>query len=93
MDGTFWLLIACVVYRILGDGQGRHTSWRPMRCEDEDCWRGPLRRATHTYQDDGTGADVEAHDECPRCGGELVDVLQEREDKKRAKKKTKEPHK
>jgi hypothetical protein len=46
---------------------GRHVDWMPMRCE-ECGWRGPLRWTFHTYEDDGSGEDVTALDECPKCG-------------------------
>ena len=49
----------------------RTLAWDPVCCE-ECGWRGALRWAFHTYQDDGSGEDVEARDECPECGGELT---------------------
>lgn len=49
---------------------GRHINPDPIICR---CclWAGPRRWAYHTYQDDGSGEDVEAIDQCPRCGGEI----------------------
>ncbi len=48
---------------------GRHESPEPLFC---GCgWAGPRRWATHGYQDDGSGEDVEPCDECPRCGAEI----------------------
>lgn len=45
---------------------GRRDSPEPVRCE---CgWAGMRRWTIHTYQDDGSGEDVEPSDECPRCG-------------------------
>jgi hypothetical protein len=46
---------------------GRHNSPEPIRC-DRCGWAGMVRWLIHTYQDDGTGEDVEPVDECPKCG-------------------------
>jgi hypothetical protein len=45
----------------------RQTDPTPVVCER--CgWKGQQKDAIHTYQDDGTGEDVEPCDECPECG-------------------------
>jgi len=49
---------------------GRHDSPEPVLCE-ECGWGGPRRWAVHTYQDDGTGEDVEPVDQCRRCQREV----------------------
>ena len=55
-------------YRSLAFSWGRHTSPKALLCV-ECGWAGPLRWMVHTYDDDGCG-DVEAVDECPRCGSQ-----------------------
>lgn len=53
---------------------GRRTDGFPVVCEQcgHVC---RLKDAHHAYQDDGAG-DVEAVDECPRCGSsQLADSL------------------
>jgi len=45
---------------------GRRESSEPIKCE---CgWAGMVKWLVHTYQDDGSGEEVEPVDECPRCG-------------------------
>lgn len=55
------------VFRWGNLGGGRHVDWQPLRCL-ECGWIGPTRWAFHTYEDDGSGEDVCAVDECPKCG-------------------------
>ena len=49
---------------------GRRVDWLPVVCDECD-WGGPLRWAVHGYEDDGSGEDVVARDECPLCGNEV----------------------
>lgn len=62
-------LITCIVYKsaLIEPGYGRRTSLEPYCCE-RCLWSGPVRWLVHSYQDDGSGEDVEPVDECPRCG-------------------------
>lgn len=49
---------------------GRRESPEPIHCST--ChWSGPRRWAHHSYQDDGSGQDVEPLDECPCCYAEI----------------------
>lgn len=48
---------------------GRHDDPAPVMC-DRCLWAGPRCWLVHTYRGVGEG-DVEAVDECPRCGGEV----------------------
>ena len=83
MNDTFWLLFGCIIYRILGEVRGR--AWRPHRCEDAEChWHGPIRSAAHRAGHEEADACC-VIEECPRCGGDLVDVWAERQQQKRAK--------
>ena len=45
---------------------GRHYDFTPVIC-DECGWIGPVRWCFHTYEDDGSGEDVDPVDECPEC--------------------------
>lgn len=56
--------------RRLPNGGGRHVDPDPIWCR-RCLWAGPRRWAFHTYQDDGSGEDVEPVDLCPRCGAEV----------------------
>lgn len=58
------------IMRWLPSHGGRHVDSNPVICE-RCLWAGMVRWTYHTYQDDGTGEDVEPVDECPRCGKEI----------------------
>jgi hypothetical protein len=55
---------------ILPTGGGRHVDPFPVICE-RCLWAGARRWTVHTYTGGGEEGDVEACDECPRCGNEL----------------------
>ena len=49
----------------------RNDDTTPVIC-NRCGWKGQIKDMVHTYQDDGTGEDVEAVDECPTCGTDDV---------------------
>jgi hypothetical protein len=50
-------------------GWGRHDDPTPVLCP-RCLWSGRIKNLEHGYRSDGAG-DVEASDECPRCGLEI----------------------
>jgi len=64
---AFWGYLVSITERRYSS---RWDTWAPAMCRA--CgWAGPGRWATHGYEDDGTGEDVEPMDYCPNCGTEL----------------------
>lgn len=58
------------IQRKFASWRGRHDDPQPAVC-GRCMWMGMRKWLVHGYQDDGSGEDVVAVDECPRCGYEM----------------------
>ena len=65
----YWSLFLITRY-VLPLHMGRHSDTTPVIC-GRCLWAGARRWLVHTYTGGWDSGDVEACDECPRCGAEL----------------------